>query len=95
MSSKWDRLLRSCLCAANSMYWRSDHASFREVDGIHMGPSDYRAAGCMRLVRAAPPESAQATASPRARPLAVARRGIAPPQAVRAMQGASARSMRP
>jgi hypothetical protein len=78
MSLKWDRLLQSCVCIANCIYWRRDHFSYRVVDGAQMGPDDYRAAGCMRLVRPAPPDLAQPTASPRPRPLVVAQRGIAP-----------------
>jgi hypothetical protein len=65
MGSKWDRLLQSCVCIASSVYWRRDHASFREVDGMALGPSDYRAAGCMRLVRAAPPDFAWPASPPR------------------------------
>jgi hypothetical protein len=77
MTSRWDRLLQSCVCIANSVYWRRDHCSYRVVDGMQMGPDDYRAAGCMRLVRAAPSELAPA-ASLRPRPLVVVRGGIAP-----------------
>jgi hypothetical protein len=66
---------------ADAMYWRRDHSSFREVDGAKMGRADYRAAGSMRLVRAAAPSSAAVETAPsgRAKPLAVLRAGIAPP----------------
>jgi hypothetical protein len=73
------------------MYWRRDHASFRVVDGAQMGPDDYRAAGCMCLVPAAPPDMAGPAAAPRSTPLVVVRGGIAPPQPRAAMHRQCAR----
>jgi hypothetical protein len=87
---KVDQLLQSCVRFANSVYWRRDHASFREVDGATMRDGDYRAAGSMRLVRAAPACVGVAPApSRRPKPLAVLRAGIAPPS------GASSRADEP
>ena len=84
MSPRWDRLFRSCVCLANSIYWRQDHASFRAVDGSQMDLGDYRAAGSMRLVREAPRNIEVAIlAQPRTKPSIVFRRGIAPPDAMR------------
>lgn len=80
MGSRVDQLFQSWVRFANSVYWRRDHASFRAVDGAKMSHADYRAAGSMRLVRAAPSCFDVATApSRRAKPLAVLRAGIAPP----------------
>jgi hypothetical protein len=79
-----ERLLQSCTCLAHSVYWRTDHCSFRAVDGAQMSSRDYRAAGCMRLVRAATPGFAagQQAKSPVVRSLVVCHRGIAPPLAM-------------
>jgi hypothetical protein len=80
MGLKVDELLQGWVRFADSMYWRRDHASFREVDGAKMGDADYRAAGAMRLVRAAPSHLGDAPApSGRPKPMAVLRAGIAPP----------------
>jgi len=54
MGEMWDRWMRKGLHVAHSLWWDLDHVSFEAVEGKHMKAHDYRAAGCMRLVRAAP-----------------------------------------
>jgi hypothetical protein len=74
-----DRVFESCLVLANRIWWHSDHYSFRVVDGRQLRPDDYRAAGCMRLVRAAEHGFGATTrAQPCVNRPVVFRRGIAP-----------------
>jgi hypothetical protein len=83
MSVLLDRMLESCLFLANRIWWHSDHYSFRVVDGSQMSSDDYRAAGCMRLVRAAERGfGAAPRLPPRVNQPVVFRRGIAPPASV-------------
>ena len=55
MNELWDRWLRKSLHLANSIWWLHDQASYEVVDGRRLQRHDYRAAGCMRLVRPAEP----------------------------------------
>jgi len=56
MNEIWDRWLRKSLHVANSIWWLHDQASYEVVDGKRLRGHDYRAAGCMRLVRPAEPD---------------------------------------
>jgi hypothetical protein len=56
MNEIWDRWLRKSLHVANSIWWLHDQASYEAVDGSRLQHHDYRAAGCMRLVRQADPD---------------------------------------
>ena len=79
MGETWDRWLRKGLHAAHHLWWDLDHVSFEAVEGRHMKPHDYRAAGCMRLVRAAPQdfESTFGDSTPTRSTMRV-RRGLSP-----------------
>ena len=79
MSEMWDRWLRKGLHVAHNLWWDLDHVSYEAVEGRRMKAHDYRAAGCMRLVREAPRdfESSFGDATP-ARPAMLVRRGLAP-----------------
>lgn len=83
MSETWDRWLRKGLHMAHNLWWDLDHVSYEEVEGRRLKAHDYRAAGCMRLVRAAPRdfESTLGDAVPR-RPAMRVREGLAPMGAV-------------
>ena len=83
MSEMWDRWLRKGLHMAHSLWWDHDHVSYEAVEGRRMKAHDYRAAGCMRLVREAPRdfESTFGDSTP-TRPAMVVRGGLAPTSAV-------------
>jgi hypothetical protein len=70
MNEIWHRCLRKGLQLANSIWWLHDQTSYEVVDGKRLRGHDYRAAGCMRLVRPAKPDfestlAGQFTVSPR------------------------------
>jgi hypothetical protein len=79
MSEMWDRWLRNSLHMAHSLWWDLDHVSYEAVESRRMKAHDYRAAGCMRLVREAPRDFestfGDTTPSP---PAMLVRRGLAP-----------------
>ena len=79
MSEMWDRWLQKSLHVAHSLWWDLDHVSYEAVESRRMKAHDYRAAGCMRLVREAPRdfESTFVDSAP-ARPPMLVRRGLAP-----------------
>ena len=83
MSEMWDRWLRKGLHMAHTLWWDHDHVSYESVEGRHMKSDDYRAAGCMRLVREAPRdfESTFGDTTP-TRPAMLGRRGLSPLGAV-------------